>query len=139
MKKKNFLLIAVIAIALLACSAARALDILPVKDVKPGMKVVEEEIFGPVVVAMPFDDLDQVVAAANNSIYGLGASIWTRDLSIMHRVAPALKAGSVWVNCHSLIDAALPFGGYKQSGWGRENGRAALDLYLENKSVCAMI
>ena len=108
-------------------------------NVKPGMKVVEEEIFGPVVVAMPFDDLDQVVAAANNSIYGLGASIWTRDLSIMHRVAPALKAGSVWVNCHSLIDAALPFGGYKQSGWGRENGRAALDLYLENKSVCAMI
>lgn len=108
-------------------------------NVKPGMKVVDEEIFGPVVAAMPFDDLDQVVAAANNSIYGLGASIWTRDLSLMHRVAPALKAGTVWVNCHSIIDAALPFGGFKQSGWGRELGRAALDLYLENKSVCAMI
>lgn len=106
---------------------------------KPEMKVVKEEIFGPVVVALPFDDLDQVVEQANNTIYGLGASIWTRDLSKMHRLAPAIKAGTVWVNCHSVIDSALPFGGFKQSGWGRELGREALDLYLERKSVCAMV
>ncbi len=107
--------------------------------VKPEMKVVKEEIFGPVVVAMPFDDLDEVVTQANNTIYGLGASIWTRDLGKMHRLAPALKAGTVWVNCHSVIDAALPFGGFKQSGWGRELGREAIDLYMERKSVCAMV
>ncbi len=105
-------------------------------NTKPNMKVVREEIFGPVVVAMPYTDLDEVVAAANDSIYGLGASIWTRDLSKMHRIAPALKAGTVWVNCHGLVDAAMPFGGYKQSGWGRELGKTAIDAYTETKSVC---
>ncbi|CAA7612323.1 aldehyde dehydrogenase family protein [Magnetospirillum sp. SS-4] len=105
-------------------------------NTQPSMKVVQEEIFGPVVVAMPYSDLDEVVAAANNSIYGLAASIWTRDVSKVHRIAPALKAGTVWVNCHGLVDAAMPFGGYKQSGWGRELGKAAIDGYTETKSVC---
>jgi phenylacetaldehyde dehydrogenase len=105
-------------------------------DTNPTMKVVQEEIFGPVVVAMPFTDLDDVVKAANNSIYGLGASVWTRDLTRMHRIVPALKAGTVWVNCHSVVDSAMPFGGYKQSGWGRELGKAAIEGYTESKSVC---
>ncbi len=108
-------------------------------DTRPDMKVVREEIFGPVVVAMPFADLDAVVREANNSIYGLGASIWTKDISKMHRLAPALKAGTVWVNCHSLVDSAMPFGGFKQSGWGRELGKAALEAYTETKSVCAAV
>ncbi|HYG90065.1 MAG TPA: aldehyde dehydrogenase family protein [Azospirillum sp.] len=108
-------------------------------DTRPDMQVVREEIFGPVVVAMPFTEMDEVVRAANQTIYGLGASIWTRDLSKMHRMAPALKAGTVWVNCHSVVDSAMPFGGFKQSGWGRELGKAALDAYTETKSVCAAV
>jgi len=105
-------------------------------DVKPDMSVVREEIFGPVVVAQHFDDLEEVAAAANDTEYGLAASIWTKDLSTMHRLASMVKAGTVWGNCHGVIDPALPFGGYKQSGWGREMGHAALDNYLETKSVC---
>lgn len=98
-------------------------------------RVVQEEIFGPVVVAMPYDDLDQVAAWANDTPYGLGASIWSNDLSKVHRLIPKIKAGTVWVNCHNLLDPAMPFGGYKQSGFGKEMGRAALDGYLEQKSV----
>ena len=98
-------------------------------------RVVQEEIFGPVVVAMPYDNLDQVAVWANDTPFGLGASIWSNDLSAVHRLIPKIKSGTVWVNCHNMLDPALPFGGYKQSGFGKEMGRAALDSYLEQKSV----
>ena len=102
-------------------------------------RVVQEEIFGPVVVAMPYDDLDQVAAWANDTPYGLGASIWSNDLSRVQRLIPKIKSGTVWVNCHNMLDPALPFGGYKQSGFGKEMGRAALDAYLEQKSVLMLL
>ncbi len=104
-------------------------------NVKPGMSVVREEIFGPVVVAQRFDDLDEVAKAANDTSYGLAAGIWTKDLSAMHRLAAKLKAGTVWGNCHAVIDPALPFGGYKQSGIGREQGRQGIEAYTEVKTV----
>ncbi len=87
-------------------------------DVKPEFSVVREEIFGPVVAAMPFDADDGIVTSANDSIYGLAAGIWTRDISKAHRTARLLKAGSVWINQYNGFDTAMPFGGYKQSGWG---------------------
>ena len=105
----------------------------------PNMKVVREEIFGPVVVVSPFSDIDQIVAEANNTEYGLAAGVWTSDLSKAHRVAHKLRAGTVWINCYNVFDAALPFGGYKQSGWGREMGHEVLEMYTEVKAVCAAI
>jgi phenylacetaldehyde dehydrogenase len=103
------------------------------------MKVVQEEIFGPVVAAMPFKDIEEVARQANSSVYGLAAGIWTRDTSKAHRLASRIRAGTVWINCYNVFDAALPFGGYKQSGWGREMGKEALELYTETKAVCMQI
>jgi phenylacetaldehyde dehydrogenase len=104
-------------------------------NVKPNMSVVREEIFGPVVVAQRFDDLDEVAKAANDTCYGLGAGIWTKDVSAMHRLAAKIKAGTVWGNCHAIIDPALPFGGFKQSGFGREQARQGIEAYTELKTV----
>ncbi len=106
-----------------------------IKDVKADMSVVREEIFGPVVVAEPFSSMDDLLRRANETNYGLAAGVWTRDISKAHLVAEQLRAGTVWVNCYNVFDAALPFGGYKQSGWGREMGHEALELYTETKAV----
>jgi phenylacetaldehyde dehydrogenase len=103
---------------------------------KEGHKVFDEEIFGPVVTAIPFKDVDDVPAAANETVYGLAAGIWTQDITKAHRLIPQLKAGTVWVNTYNIFDAALPFGGYKQSGWGREMGEEVIHEYTETKSVC---
>jgi len=105
-------------------------------DTTEQMEVVQEEIFGPVVAAMPFKDRDELVARANDTFYGLAAGVWTKDIGEAHRMAKAIKAGTVWVNCYNVFDAALPFGGYKQSGWGREMGHEVLENYLETKAVC---
>jgi phenylacetaldehyde dehydrogenase len=104
-------------------------------NTRPDMKVVREEIFGPVLVAEPFSDLDEIAAVANDTEYGLGAGIWTSDISKAHALAKKLKAGTVWINCYNVFDAALPFGGYKQSGWGREMGHEVLKNYTEVKAV----
>jgi phenylacetaldehyde dehydrogenase len=105
-------------------------------DVKRSMRVVQEEIFGPVLVAQRFEDLDEVAALANDTPYGLSASVWSNDLRAVNRLVPKLKAGTVWVNTHGPVDANMPFGGYKQSGIGREHGRVGIEMYTELKSVC---
>jgi phenylacetaldehyde dehydrogenase len=101
------------------------------------MRVVREEIFGPVVCAMPIDDedLERIVRIANDTDYGLSSSIWTRDISLAHKLARRIKAGTVRVNGGMGLDHAMPFGGYKQSGWGRENGREGVEAYTEVKTV----
>ena len=108
-------------------------------NTNPKMRVVQEEIFGPVVTAMPFKSVDEIAAEANNTSYGLAAGIWTKDIGKAHSLANKLKAGTVWINCYNVFDAAMPFGGYKQSGWGREMGKEALELYTETKAVCVKI
>ncbi|CAN5639837.1 aldehyde dehydrogenase family protein [soil metagenome] len=100
------------------------------------LTLVREEVFGPVLVAMPFRDLDEVLRQANDSIYGLGASVWTNDLRRAQRAIDALEAGTVWVNTHNMVDPNMPFGGFKASGVGREHGRAAIEAYTEPKSIC---
>ena len=105
----------------------------------PDMKIVREEIFGPVVVAAPFTNLDEIAAVANDSEYGLGAGIWTRDISKAHALAKKIRAGTIWINCYNVFDAALPFGGYKQSGWGREMGHEVLEAYTEVKAVTTQL
>jgi phenylacetaldehyde dehydrogenase len=108
-------------------------------NTRPDMKVVREEIFGPVLVASPFTDLEEIAAVANDSEYGLGAGIWTKDISKAHALAKKLRAGTVWINCYNVFDAALPFGGYKQSGWGREMGHEVLNNYTEVKAVTTQL
>jgi phenylacetaldehyde dehydrogenase len=108
-------------------------------DVNSAMQVVREEVFGPVLVAMPFDDVEDAIRQANDSPFGLTASVWSNNLSAVHRIIPRIKAGTVWVNTHNLLDANLPFGGYKQSGFGRDLGRAAVESYTEQKSVCMSV
>lgn len=104
-------------------------------NVRDDMTIAKEEIFGPVVAAMPFEDLDEVIRRANHSDYGLAAGLWTENVRNAHYVASKLKAGTVWVNCYNAFDAAAPFGGYKQSGIGREMGSYALNNYTEVKDV----
>lgn len=109
-------------------------------DTNPDMKVVKEEIFGPVLVAMPFKEVDdELIREANNSLYGLAAGVWTSDIQKAHQIANRLQSGTVWVNCYHVFDAALPFGGYKQSGWGREMGEQVLNNYLETKAITTKI
>jgi len=108
-------------------------------NTRPDMKVVQEEIFGPVVVAAKFSSLDEIAAQANDTSYGLGAGIWTRDISKAHALAKKLRAGTVWINCYNVFDASLPFGGYKQSGWGREMGHEVLNNYTEVKAVTTLL
>jgi acyl-CoA reductase-like NAD-dependent aldehyde dehydrogenase len=104
-------------------------------DVDGKMRIAREEIFGPVLAAIPFADEDDLIAKANDSIYGLVAGLWTNDVRRAHRVAHALQAGTVYVNCYNVVDPSTPWGGFKQSGWGRELGPYALDLYTEVKNV----
>ncbi|MGH7915056.1 MAG: aldehyde dehydrogenase family protein, partial [Candidatus Binataceae bacterium] len=103
--------------------------------IKNTMTIAREEIFGPVAVLIPFKDEQDAVLQGNDTTYGLGAGVWTRDVSRAHKVARALRAGSVWVNCYGIIDPISPFGGYKESGFGRELGRHSIDLYTQVKSV----
>jgi len=108
-------------------------------SVDRSMRVMREEIFGPVAAITPFDDIDDALELANDTEYGLAASVWTEGLSRAHAVTSALRAGTVWVNCHSYFSPELPKGGFKQSGWGTENGALGLDNYLETKTVCAVV
>ena len=103
------------------------------------MSVMREEIFGPVLSSVVFDDPQEALRLANDSNYGLAASVWTENLSHAHRFAADLQAGTVWINAHSMFDPSLPIGGYKQSGWGRESGLLAVENYLETKTVCAVL
>ena len=104
-------------------------------DVTPAMTIAREEIFGPVLAAIDFVDIDEAIARANDTLYGLAAGIWTRDIKKAHYVASKLQAGTVWVNTYNVYDTAAPFGGYKQSGFGREMGQHAVDYYTQTKTV----
>src|SRR6187397_2803956 len=104
-------------------------------DVTPAMTIAREEIFGPVLAAIEFADVDEAIARANQSMYGLAAAVWTRDIKKAHYVASKVKAGTVWINTYNVYDTAAPFGGYKQSGFGREMSRYALDYYTQVKTV----
>jgi acyl-CoA reductase-like NAD-dependent aldehyde dehydrogenase len=103
--------------------------------VTPEMTIAREEIFGPVLAAIEFADVDEAIARANDSSYGLAAAVWTKDIKKAHRVARRLQAGTVWINTYNVYDTAAPFGGYKQSGFGREMSAHALEHYTQIKTV----
>ena len=104
-------------------------------NVKDEMAIAKDEIFGPVVSVLPFKGIDEVIQRANSTYYGLAAGIWTKNLDKAHRYAREVKAGTIWVNCYHVVDTTTPFGGFKMSGQGRENGEAALEHYTETKTV----
>src|SRR4029078_3117930 len=104
-------------------------------DVRDDMRIAQEEIFGPVIWAIPFKDMDELVQRANSTMFGLGSGVWTRDVSKAHHLAAAIGRGSVWVNCYQAMDPAVPFGGYKMSGYGRESGLQHVEEYLNVKAV----
>ncbi len=104
-------------------------------NVTDDMAIAKDEIFGPVMNILKFKDMDEIIDRANNTFYGLAAAVWTRDIGKAHQIAGSVRAGTVWVNCYDVFDAAAPFGGFKMSGIGRELGEKALDNYLEDKTV----
>jgi aldehyde dehydrogenase (NAD+) len=104
-------------------------------NVRDDMRIAQEEIFGPVISAIPFTDIDEVIQRGNATTFGLGSGVWTRDVSKAHRMARSIRAGSVWVNCYQAMDPAVPFGGYKMSGYGRESGLQHVEEYLNVKAV----
>jgi aldehyde dehydrogenase (NAD+) len=104
-------------------------------DVRDDMRIAQEEIFGPVISATPFTDIEEVIERGNKTQFGLGSGVWTRDVGKAHRLAKSIRAGSVWINCYQAMDPAVPFGGYKMSGYGRESGVQHLEEYLNVKSV----
>lgn len=108
-------------------------------DVDPAMRLYQQEIFGPVVAVLPFDDDDEVVALANNSEYGLAATAWTKDIGRAHRLAKLLQAGTITLNCQMVFDHSMPFGGHKQSGWGHEWGRDGVEGFMQTKTVYAQL
>ena len=99
------------------------------------MRIAREEIFGPVISALPFDSVDEVLTRANGTEFGLASGVWTRDVGNVQRVSRGLRAGSVWVNCYQVMDPAVPFGGYKMSGYGRESGAQHMEEFLQTKAV----
>jgi aldehyde dehydrogenase (NAD+) len=104
-------------------------------DVTDEMQIATDEIFGPVMSILKFRDTDELIERANNTMFGLAAAVWTRDVERAHKIANSIRAGTVWINCYDAFDAAAPFGGFKMSGLGRELGEAALNNYLEDKTV----